>query len=141
MPSKKYLIIILIVFLILSLISTVYLVLQTTVISKKATTNNTSPITIENSYLFASPLQAKADNMELIRITVFLLDGRGIGVAQQPVKLLLPSTAIKTTNLQATTDDSGKAVFDLSSSLSGQFEISAQTGNKTIPQKVKITFY
>jgi hypothetical protein len=136
--NKKYLFIIL--FLSLALIASVFLVLQTTVFTKKASTGNQSAVVLENSYLFASPLQAKSDNKEKIRLTVFILDGRGLGVPNQNINLST-SSQISITEVQNITDDSGKAVFDLSSNISGQFNVSAQTKNGTIPQQVKIVFY
>lgn len=128
------------VFLFFALLASLFLIYRTTVFFGKATTVNTAPVTLDNSYLFASPLQAKADNAEMIRITVFLLDGRGLGVANIPVKLTVPSI-IKTKDINATTDDSGKAIFDLSSPLAGSYPISAKVGDKDLPQKVKIMFY
>lgn len=127
-------------FLILSLTASLFLVARTTNFFGKASTVNTSPITMENSYLFSSPLQAKADSQELIRITVFLLDSRGLGVPNQTVELLTPAN-ITIKDVQAVSDESGKAVFDLSSAIPGQFTIGAQAASREIPQKVKIVFF
>jgi len=128
------------IFLGLSLLASIFLVLRTTIFIGKATSNSSSPIALENSYLFASPLQAKADSKEKIRITVFLLDGRGLGVSNKLVVLQTPQT-INLTPIQDTTDDTGKAVFDLSSSQVSLTEISAMVNNQKLPQKVKVNFY
>lgn len=136
--NKKYLFII--IFLLIALIASVFLVLKTTVFTKKAITGNQSSVVLENSYLFVSPLQAKADNKEKMRLTVFILDGRGLGVPNQTVNLST-SAKISITEVQKNTDESGKAVFDLSSNIPGQFDVSAQTKNGTIPQQVKVVFY
>jgi hypothetical protein len=136
--NKKYLFIIL--FLSLALIASLYLVLRTTVFVKKASTGNQSTVVLENSYLFASPLQAKADNKEKMRITVFILDGRGLGVPNQTISLFA-SPQISITGVQNITDDSGKAVFDLSGNTPGRFDVAAKTKNGTIPQQVKVVFY
>lgn len=125
--------------LLTSLIAVIYLVLRPVILTGRATGNSFSPITLENSYLFASPLQAKADGKEKIRITVFLLDGRGMGVSNQNIELA-GSQSIDIINVQPTSDDSGKSVFDLTSTTPGKFEINAKTNSKEIPQKVKITF-
>lgn len=117
-----------------------FLVLRTTVFFGKATSSNSSPIVLENSYLFASPIQAKADGKEKIRITAFLLDGQGLGISNLKVSLQLPQN-VSVLAIQSVTDDTGKAVFDLSSSVAKQLDIAAQVNNKTIPQKVKIVFY
>jgi hypothetical protein len=132
--------IIVIFFLILVLLASLTLIFRITIFYGKATTVNQSPVVLENSYLFASPLQAKADGQEQIRITVFLLDGRGLGVVGQPVTLLVPQT-VTVDHSPATTDDTGKVTFDLSSPVASQINIQAQTNGKTLPQKVHIVFY
>ena len=123
----------------LGLFGSIFLVTKTTTISKRAHTSS-STVALENSYLFASPLQAKADGLEQIRLTVFLLDGRGLGVPNQSVKLNLP-TSVRITKSQEITDQTGKAVFDLISPTPQTFNVSASVGTSTLPQKVKITFY
>ena len=95
---------------------------------------------LENSYLFASPLQAKADNQEKIRVTVFILNGKGVGINNQTISLKA-SPYIKIESIQSSTDSYGKAVFDLSSATTGQFTITAQSMNQDLPQKLKVTFY
>ncbi|MDD4410226.1 MAG: Ig-like domain-containing protein [Candidatus Shapirobacteria bacterium] len=136
--NKKYLFIIL--FLSIALIASVFLVLRTTIFVKKASVGNQSSVVLENSYLFASPLQAKADNKEKIRVTVFILDGRGLGVPNQNISLTT-SSQISISEVQNITDDSGKAVFDLSSNIPGRFDVTAKTKNSIIPQQVKVVFY
>lgn len=135
--NKKYLIII--IFLALALIASLYLVLQTTIFTKKATSTS-STIALENSYLFVSPLQAKADGQEKMRLTIFILDGRGLGIINQSVSLST-SSKINITSIQSQTDDTGKAVFDLTSTTAGQYTVSAQVQNSTLPQQVKVVFY
>lgn len=135
---NKYLAII--IFLTISLIASLSLVLKTTIFVNKAASDNQTSIALENSYLFVSPLQVKADNKEKMRVTVFLLDGRGLGVPNQIVDIST-SDKINLIAVQKTTDESGKAVFDLSSSTTGQFNLSAKTNGKTIPQQVKVVFY
>jgi hypothetical protein len=132
--------VVLIFFLILVLIATLFLIFRVTIFYGKATTVNQSPVVLENSYLFASPLQAKADGQEQIRITVFLLDSRGLGVAGQPVTLQIPST-VSVNNPSAATDDTGKITFDLSSPAAAQINVQAQTNGLLLPQKVRIVFY
>lgn len=132
--------IVLIFFLILVLLATLTLIFRVTIFYGKATSVNQSPVVLENSYLFASPLQAKADGKEQIRITVFLLDGRGLGVVGQPVTLQVPQT-ITVNAPVTTTDDTGKITFDLSSPAVSQINVQALTNNHLLPQKVHIVFY
>lgn len=138
MKSAKYLIII--GFLSIALIASIFVVVRTTTTYQRAAGSSSGSTVLENSYLFASPIQAKADGQEKIRLTVFLLDGRGLGVANQTVTLKLPST-VSLINQQEITDQSGKAIFDISSSVAQTINVTATTGNLTLPQKVRIVFY
>lgn len=133
---KKILFIIL---LILGLILSVYLISQTTIFKSRADSTNSHLPVKENSYLFASPIQAKADGQEKIRVTVFLLDSNGLGVSQQKVTLQVPSP-IQIETLQSTTDDLGKATFNLSSKTPGKYPISATTTNINLSQKINLLF-
>lgn len=135
--SKKT--IIFIAFLLFSLIASLGLVFRTTIFYGKATYGNTSPVALENSYLFASPIQAQADGKEKIRITVFLLDGRGMGVVNQSVTLNLPSPLISDAK-EKITDDVGKVTFDISSITAGKFPISASANGQSLSQKVSVLF-
>ena len=136
--NKKYLFII--AFLSLALIASLYLVARTTIFVKKASVGNQSTVVLENSYVFTSPLQAKADGKEKMRLTVFILDGRGIGVANQNITIKT-SSKVTILEIQSLTDETGKAVFDLTSESAGQFNVSAVTPSGTVPQQVKVLFY
>lgn len=125
--------------LIFGLIIGVYLISQTTVLSGRASSTSNRLPAKENSYLFASPIQAKGDSQEKIRITVFILDGQGLGVSQQPVTLNTPPE-VSITPLQPTTDELGKATFDLSCNHPGKFQITAKTDTLDLPQKITILF-
>ena len=144
MKPIKYLLII--AFLSLSLITTLYLVGRTTIFQKRASSSSASYV-LENSYLFASPLQAKAsdkdlpsDRREMIRLTIFLLDGRGLGVGNQTITLHLPKD-VTILSQQEITDNTGKAVFDIASSTNQTFYATASVGNAKLPQKVRVVFY
>jgi len=135
--SARYLIII--AFLSVALIVALFLVVRTTTTYQRAASTS-STVTLENSYLFASPIQAKADGKEMIRLTVFLLDGRGLGVANQTVDLDLPAT-VTIQNQQEISDQNGKAIFDISSNIAQSVNVAAKVGSSKLPQKIKITFY
>jgi hypothetical protein len=136
MSSRKSLFIFLI--LILALVASLTLVFKTTILSGKAT--GSGSVAYGNSYLFSSPLQAKADGKEQIRISVYLLDGRGLGVPNQTVSLTA-SPKVEISSIQSTTDDTGKAVFDLSSDKIVKSTIKATNNGQAIPQTVNVTFY
>lgn len=131
--------IIIIIFLLLTLLASLALVFRTTIFLGRAA-GSSSSVAYGNSYLFSSPLQAKADGKEQIRVTVYLLDGRGLGVPNQTVSLT-SSPKVSITSIQTTTDDTGKAVFDLSSNTAVKATITASNNQQTIPQTVKIVFY
>lgn len=144
MKTIKYLLII--AFLSLSLVATLYLVGRTTIFQKRAS-NSSASYVLENSYLFASPLQAKAsekdlpsDRREMIRLTIFLLDGRGLGVSNQIITLHLPKD-VTILSQQEITDNTGKAVFDIASSTAQTFYATASVGGAKLPQKVRVVFY
>ena len=136
MNPKKILFIIPLIF---GLVTGVYLVTQTTLFKSRASTTNVRLPVKENSYLFASPIQAKADGQEKIRVTVFLLDSQGLGVSRQSVTLKVPS-ALQIETLQNTTDDLGKATFNLFSTYAGKYEISAFTPDFSLSQKINLLF-
>lgn len=136
MNPKKIFFIILLIF---GLITGVFLVTKTTLFKSRASTSSSQLPVKENSYLFASPIQAKADSLEKIRVTVFLLDSNGLGVSRQSVNLKVPSQ-IQVEALQSTTDDLGKATFNLSSNFPGKYEISASTPNFSLSQKINLLF-
>lgn len=102
-------------------------------------TSSSQDISLGNSYVFAAPVRAGSDG-DLIRITVFLLDSRGFGVFDKEVLLGNNNGPITITNLQTLTDETGKAVFDISSSTAGVFFIEVSVDGKLLPQRVKVTF-
>lgn len=143
MKSPRLLITI-IVFLLLSLLASTFLVFRTTVFFGKATSVNSSAATVnlQNSYLFASPLQAKADDKQLIRITAFILDSRGLGVANRTISLkTTPLANVAITPVSPTTDDTGKAVFDIAADIASKYTVQALVDGSPLPQTVSILFY
>lgn len=97
------------------------------------------PFSNENSYIFTSPLVAKAGNQEKIRVTIFVLDARGLGVSQKLVSIQ-PDSVLKIEAIQGTTDNFGKAVFDISSSAPGSFTPQINVDGIQLSQKAKLTF-
>lgn len=95
-------------------------------------------ISFDNSYLFASPLRA-AVSVERVRITAYILDGQGIGVANKKVSLDTDSNVF-VTPISPTTDSSGRATFDISSDTPGATNIKASVDGKKLDQEVVVTF-
>jgi hypothetical protein len=94
-------------------------------------------VSINNSYLFASPVRAKAGG-DLIRVTVFLLDDSGRGVFGK--KIILKSLDNVYINpIQDTTDETGKAIFDISSEVVGTYNLDSYLDDLPLG-KVKVVF-
>lgn len=94
----------------------------------------------DNSYVFMSPLRAKANNDEKIRVTVFVLNSQGLGV-QGRVISLAAAAGLKVEAVQGITDGFGKAYFDVSSSAPGEFYVDVHVDQTVLPQKAHLSFY
>lgn len=112
---------------------------KTNLKSSADTLSNVNAVSFNNSYIFASPVRAKAD-IESVRVTVFVLDDYGKGIFDKNVVLGNTGTDIVINNIQNITDETGKALFDVSSSNTGLYFIEATVDGKVLPQKVKIIF-
>ena len=75
---------------------------------------------VDNSYLFVSPLRAKANGQEKIRITVFVLNNQGLGVLGKEL-FLSSNPDLSVDIIQGQTDNFGKAVFDVTSTKPGEY--------------------
>ena len=141
--SKKGIILAIIIFLILlfSLGATITFVRQRTSFFGRAFIpgGNVGEVALENSYLFASPLQAQVSNKEKIRVTIFILDSQGKGVYNQPV-FLVQDERLEITSVQAVTDELGRAIFDVTTKVPAEYLIEAKVNNQILPQRVKLNF-
>jgi hypothetical protein len=131
--------IIILIILLLGLFTTLYLTFIKTSFFQKASGGSTSQVSLDNSYLFASPLQAATGGSEKIRITVFLLDGQGKGVMGKTV-VLQADENLDVESVGSTTNDLGEAIFDISSNEKAAFIIQAKADQQTLPQKVSVIF-
>ena len=95
---------------------------------------------IENSYVFISPLRAKADNQEKIRLTVFVLNDQGLGVQGKKVTINT-ANQLNIEVIQGLTDGVGKAVFDITSANVGQFYLKVLIEDKALLQEPQLSFY
>lgn len=125
-------VILLILLLTLSVFANVRLI-----ISSRA--SSSGPFSIENSYLFASPLVARAGSSDKVRVTVFVLNNQGLGVPNQQVGLnKSPELLIEQQN--SLTDSYGRAIFDLSSNTAGEYLVGASIGSTKLNESIKIIF-
>lgn len=129
-----------IIIAVLLVFAAVFLVRERTSWSGRAQVSDAAIFSRENSYLFASPITATANGTSLIRVTVFLLNGQGLGVAGLSVKLNIsgPATLIQT---QPVTDNFGRAIFDVSATIPGDYTISAEAKEQPLLQKVSVSFH
>ena len=132
--------ILLILLLILGLIASVAVVKEKVSFREKAAGSiEENVVELANSYLFASPLKAKAGGEEKIRVTVFILDSRGRGVFGKTVVLGNPEQ-LMINPVQSTTDQMGRAIFDIASKKKGLYIIEASVDGRAIPQRVNVSF-
>lgn len=96
-------------------------------------------IALENSYLFASPLLAEAGDKEKIRVTIFILNSKGLGMTGKKV-VLASDKGISVSEVQAATDGYGKAIFDISATNPGDYVLEAAVGGAKLPQTVRVSF-
>ena len=139
--------IILLLFLISALGVAVIMVGQRTNLGSRAYTTTstenpetlpTSSVVVENSYAFASPLNAKTGG-EKVRITVIVLDGRGFGVQDTEVVIGI-NESINITPIQNITDEFGKAIFDISADKAGVYVIVPSIDNAPLKQTLTVVF-
>lgn len=98
-----------------------------------------SNISLENSYLFASPLVSQANGTSLIRVTAFLLNNQGLGISGQRVELHF-SGPLTVSQIQPSTDSFGRAYFDIISTTPGEYTISASSLDVFLSQMVLVSF-
>jgi hypothetical protein len=96
-------------------------------------------LSLENSYLFASPLVAKADGNEKITVSIFILSDQGLGITGKQVSLY-SAPQLQATTIKGETDSRGLAVFELTSLSAGQFNLWATVAEGQVQQTVMVTF-
>ena len=134
---KKLFGLLLIVFLLLALILTLFLMRSRIVFFGRATTPG--QLSLENSYLFASPLVAKAGSLEKITVSIFILSDQGLGITGKQVSLY-SAPQLEATIIKGETDSRGLAVFEVTSSVPGQFNLWATVAEGQVQQTVMVTF-
>ncbi len=101
--------------------------------------NSNDQLSRDNSYIFASPLVAKASANEKVRVTVFILNSRGLGISGTEIELKTdPGITIE--QVKNVTDNYGKAIFDISAINPGEYLVEAMVNNSSLPQKVTVSF-
>lgn len=108
--------------------------------------SNPGQVSPDACRLFASPVIAKAGGQEKIGITVFVLNGGGLGIPKQLVglackdQMLCQNANVAITPMQPNTGEKGDAMFEVTSPVPGTFELQAVVASQTIPQTVTVVF-
>lgn len=92
-----------------------------------------------NSYIFGSPLTAKANGQEKIKVSVFLLNDQGLGVEGKTLELIA-DTGVTIEKSQPQTDATGQAIFYLTSPSAGRYQVRAQSEGQPLPQTLTVNF-
>lgn len=138
-PNYLILVIILVIFIITLGILVYYIRFQTTIAPKASSFSTLKSVSISNSYVFASPVRASAQG-DLIRVTVFVLDSEGNGLYDKKVILKSNDTSLDIKEIQSLTDETGKAVFDISSNVVNTYTIETFVDSLVLQQKLKVIF-
>lgn len=132
--------IIIIIILLLGLVVSVYLVgNRTRFIGSAYNPGGSGQVNLDNSYVFASPLRASSGG-EQIRITVFVLDSKGKGMAGRKVVLGQKNDNIIIASITPTTSEIGMAVYDISAKSPGLYVIEGTVDGVLLPNRVSVTF-
>jgi len=135
---KKTLFFLILGLVILVLFSFYFWFYQTRYFIGRASVSQAS-FSVENSYLFVTPLRANANGQEKIRATVFILNNQGLGVSSKKV-ILTDNVDLKLDIVQGLTDNYGKAIFDISTTKAGEYYLDVQADGRILPQKIHVTF-
>ena len=94
---------------------------------------------IDNSYIFSTPSQARANGQEKIRLTVFILNNQGLGVLGKKIFIgTNPSLNIET--IQGLTDNYGKAYFDISAVRAGEYFLEIKADDTALKTRAHLVF-
>ncbi|MFA5770079.1 MAG: Ig-like domain-containing protein [Patescibacteria group bacterium] len=94
---------------------------------------------VDNSYIFSTPSQARANGQEKIRLTVFVLNNQGLGVLGKKIYVRSDSS-LNIEAVQGLTDSYGKAYFDISTTKAGEYFLEIRIDDTALNQKAHIVF-
>lgn len=95
-------------------------------------------VSSEKTYIFAWPLELKADGKTASEITIFVRDDEGKAIADKNVRM--QSTVGELKEPSVVTDKSGRAAFHLTATAPGLAEIQAVVDNTPIRRKITVKF-
>jgi len=94
---------------------------------------------IDNSYIFSTPSQARANGQEKIRLTVFILNNQGLGVMGKKI-FIGTDLALNIEAIQGLTDSYGKAYFDISATKPAEYFLEIKANDTVLKQKAHLVF-
>jgi len=94
---------------------------------------------IDNSYIFSTPSQARANGQEKIRLTIFILNNQGLGVMGKKI-FIGTDPALNIEAIQGLTDGYGKAYFDISSTKPAEYFLEIKADDTVLKSKAHIIF-
>lgn len=94
---------------------------------------------IDNSYIFSTPSQARANGQEKIRLTVFILNSQGLGVMGKKI-FIGTDQSLNIEAIQGLTDSYGKAYFDISSVKPGEYFLEIKADDTALKSKAHLVF-
>ncbi len=108
------------------------------ILSSRAS-GNVQDFSVDNSYMSISPIEARADGAERIRLTIFILNDEGLGVPAKDVNInKAPEVVVD--QVQMRTDNYGRAIFDLMSAKVGEYIIEAMVENTKVGEPIRVKF-
>ncbi len=108
-------------------------------LSSRASGASVKDFSTENSYLFISPVEAKADQVERIRLTVFILNDQGRGISGKKVSLNTAQELL-VEPVQEQTDTYGRAIFDVLTNKAGIYSIEALVEEIKVGESISLSF-
>jgi hypothetical protein len=103
---------------------------------------NVQLVDSENSLAVATPSCVPADSTSISRLQVYCLNSRGLGEPGMIVSVK-PSNSVQDleiTAIQGSTDQYGKAIFDLKSGTEGIFELTIMCGDVVVKSNHRACF-
>ena len=135
---KKSIILFTILLLIMIGFVTVFGLYEMRVFTARANVSQTT-FSVNNSYIFSTPSQARANGQEKIRLTVFILNNQGLGVLGKQIVIGTNQNA-NIESIQAATDSYGKAYFDISATMAGEYLLEVKVDGTALNQKARLYF-
>lgn len=135
---KKTLIFLGILLLVVALFAVAFGLYEVKYFASRADVSKAS-FSVDNSYIFSTPSQARANGQEKIRLTVFVLNNQGIGVLGKKITFSTnPDLNIET--IQGLTDNYGKAFFDISATKAAEYYLNVLVDGTALNQKAHLSF-